>query len=71
VASLAFVGLITFTSRWPAHTPHLRVQVTVQIAAFTVSAAGMAAWAAVDFLPKFRPRCVPWILGTIALVTER
>src|SRR5580704_15035341 len=29
----------------------------------------MAAWAAVDFLPKLRPRCVPWILGTIALVS--
>jgi signal transduction histidine kinase len=66
---LGFVGLITFTSRWPAHTPHLRVQVAVQITAFTVSAAGMAAWAAVDFLPKFRARCVPWILATIALVS--
>ena len=29
----------------------------------------MAAWAAVDYLPKFRPRCVPWILGTMALVS--
>jgi signal transduction histidine kinase len=66
---LAFVGVITFTSRWPAPTPHLRAQVAVQITAFTVSAAGMAAWAAVDFRPKFRARCVPWILGTIALVS--
>jgi signal transduction histidine kinase len=68
-AILAFVGLITFTSSWPAHTPHRGAQVTLQAAAFIVSAALMAAWAAVDYLPKFRPRCVPWILGTIALVS--
>jgi signal transduction histidine kinase len=66
---LAFVGVITFTSRWPAHTPDVRAQVALQITAFTVSAAGMAAWAALDFLPRFRSRCVPWILGTIALVS--
>jgi len=68
-AVLAFVGLITFTSSWPAHTPHRGAQVTLQVVAFTVSAVLMAAWAAVDFLPKLRPRCVPWILGTIALVS--
>jgi signal transduction histidine kinase len=66
---LAFVGMVTFTSRWPAHTPHLHAQVTLQITAFTVSVAAMAAWAALDFLPKFRPRCVPWLLGTMALVS--
>ena len=66
---LAFVGLITFTSSWPARTPHVSAQFTLQVAAFTVSAVLMAAWAAVDFLPKFRSRCVPWILGTIALVS--
>jgi signal transduction histidine kinase len=66
---LGFVGLITFTSSWPPHTPHRGAQVTLQVAAFTVCAALMAAWAAADYLPKFRPRCVPWILGTIALVS--
>jgi signal transduction histidine kinase len=68
-AILAFVGLITFTSSWPAHAPHRGAQVTLQVVAFTVSAALMAAWAAVDYLPKFRVRCVPWILGTMALVS--
>jgi signal transduction histidine kinase len=68
-AILAFVGLITFTSSWPAHTSDRGAQVTLQVVAFTVSAAMMAAWAAVDYLPKFRPRCVPWILGTMALVS--
>jgi signal transduction histidine kinase len=66
---LGFVGLITFTSSWPAHTPHRGAQVTLQVVAFTVCAALMAAWAAVDYLPKFRPRCVPWILGAMALVS--
>jgi signal transduction histidine kinase len=68
-AILAFVGLITFTSSWPPHTSDRGTQVTLQVVAFTVSAAMMAAWAAVDYLPKFRPRCVPWILGTMALVS--
>jgi signal transduction histidine kinase len=68
-AVLAFVGLITFTSSWPAHTPDVRVQAALQVAAYVISAVLMAAWAAVDFLPKLRPRCVPWILGTIALVS--
>jgi signal transduction histidine kinase len=68
-AILAFVGLITFTSSWPAHTPHRGAQVTLQVVAFTVCAALMAAWAAVDYLPKFRARSVPWILGTMALVS--
>ena len=68
-AILGFVGLITFTSSWPPHTPHSRAQVALQVTAFTVSAALMAAWAAVDYLPKFKPRCVPWIFGTIALVS--
>jgi signal transduction histidine kinase len=67
---LAFVGLITFTSRWPAHTQHAHAQLIVQITAFTVSSVGMAAWAAVDFRPEFRARCVPWILGTMALVSS-
>jgi signal transduction histidine kinase len=69
-AILAFVGVITFTSRWPAHTPHLHAQVTLQITAFTVSVAAMAAWAAVDFLPKFRSWRVPWILGIMALLSS-
>jgi signal transduction histidine kinase len=68
-AILTFVGLITFTSSWPPHTAHRGAQVTLQVVAFTVSAALMAAWAAVDYLPKFRPRCVPWILGSLALVS--
>ena len=68
-AVLAFVGLITFTSSWPAHTPDVRVQAALQVAAYVISAVLMAAWAAVDFLPKLRPRCVPWILGAIALVS--
>jgi signal transduction histidine kinase len=68
-AILGFVGLITFTSNWPAHTPHRGAQVTLQVTAFTACAALMAAWAAIDYLPKLRPRCVPWILGTIALVS--
>jgi signal transduction histidine kinase len=68
-AVLALIGLITFTSRWPAHTPHLSAQITLQVTAFTIAATAMAAWAAVDFLPKLRPACVPWILGTIALVS--
>jgi signal transduction histidine kinase len=68
-AILAFVGLVTFTSSWPPHTPHLSAQITLQVTAFVISAALMAAWAAVDFLPKFRSRCVPWILGSIALVS--
>jgi signal transduction histidine kinase len=68
-AILGFVGLITFTSNWPAHTPHRGAQVTLQVTAFTVCASLMAAWAAIDYLPKLRPRCVPWILATIALVS--
>ena len=68
-AVLAFVGLITFTSSWPAHTPDVRVQAALQVAAYVISAVLMAAWAAVDFLPKLRPRCVPWILVAIALVS--
>jgi signal transduction histidine kinase len=66
---LAFVGLITFTSSWPAHTQHVGAQVTLQVTAFTISAAAMAAWAALDFLPRYRSACVPWLLGTIALVS--
>jgi signal transduction histidine kinase len=68
-AVLALVGLITFTSRWPAHTTHISAQITLQVTAFSIAATAMAAWAAADFLPKYRPACVPWILGTIALVS--
>jgi signal transduction histidine kinase len=68
-AVLVFVGLITFTSSWPAHAHHVGAQITLQVTAFTISAAAMAAWAALDFLPKYRSACVPWILGTIALVS--
>jgi signal transduction histidine kinase len=68
-AVLALVGLITFTSTWPAHTPPVSAQITLQVTAFTIAATAMAAWAALDFLPKYRPACVPWILGTIALVS--
>ena len=69
-AILAFVGVVTFTSGWPPHTPHRSAQVTLQVTAFAVAAALMAAWAAVDYLPKLRPRCVPWILGTMVLVSS-
>jgi signal transduction histidine kinase len=66
---LAAVGLVTFTSSWPAHTPYRHAQVVLQVTAYTILAVLMAAWAVTDFLPKVRSRCVPWILGGIALVS--
>ena len=66
---LALVGLITFTSTLPADTPHRSAQVTLQVTAYIISALLMAAWAAMEFAPKLRPACVPWILGAIALVS--
>jgi signal transduction histidine kinase len=66
---LAAVGLITFSSSMPPHTPHRSAQITLQVAAYIASAVLMAAWAATDFLPKLRSRCIPWILGAIALVS--
>jgi signal transduction histidine kinase len=70
VVILALVGLITFTSRWPAHTPHQGAQVTLQVAAYVISAVLMAAWAVADYLPRFKSRCVPWILAILALVSS-
>jgi signal transduction histidine kinase len=70
VVILALVGLITFTSRWPAHTSHQSAQVTLQVTAYVISAVLMAAWAAADYLPRFKPRCVPWILAILALVSS-
>ncbi len=66
---LAAVGLITFTSSWPPHTPHRGAQITLQVAAYIISALLMAAWAAMEFAPKLRSAWVPWILGAIALVS--
>ena len=70
VVILAFVGLITFTSHWPAHTPHHGAQVTLQVTAYVISAVLMAAWAAADYLPRFKSRSVPWILAILALVSS-
>jgi signal transduction histidine kinase len=70
IVILALVGLITFTSNLPPHAPHRAAQVTLQVTAYAISAVLMAAWAAVDFLPRFRARCVPWILAILALVSS-
>jgi signal transduction histidine kinase len=70
VVILALVGAVTFTSRWPSHTPHQGAQVTLQVTAYVISAVLMAAWAALDFLPRFKSRCVPWVLGILALVSS-
>ena len=69
VVILALVGLVTFTSSWPSHTTHRGAQVILQVTAYIISAVLMAAWAAMEFAPKLRPACVPWILGGIALVS--
>ena len=66
---LALVGLITFTSAWPSHTPHRGAQMTLQVAAYIIAVVLMTAWAAMEFAPKLRSVCVPWILGAIALVS--
>ncbi|HTZ25526.1 MAG TPA: histidine kinase [Streptosporangiaceae bacterium] len=66
---LALVGLITFTSTWPSHTPHRGAQMTLQVAAYIIAVVLMTAWAAMEFAPKLRSACVPWILGAIALVS--
>jgi signal transduction histidine kinase len=66
---LALVGLITFTSAWPPHTPHRGAQMTLQVVAYIVVAVLMTAWAAMEFAPKLRSACVPWMLGAIALVS--
>jgi signal transduction histidine kinase len=66
---LALVGLVTFTSAWPSHTPHRGAQMTLQVAAYIVSVLLMAAWMAMEFAPRLRQACVPWILGAIALVS--
>jgi signal transduction histidine kinase len=68
-AILAVVGLITFSSSWPAHTQHRGAQIILQVTAYIILAVLMAAWAAVEFAPKLRSACVPWILGAIALVS--
>jgi signal transduction histidine kinase len=70
IVILALVGLITFTSRWPSHTSHQGAQVTLQVTAYIISAVLMAAWAAADYLPRFKSRCVPWILAILALVAS-
>jgi signal transduction histidine kinase len=41
----------------------------VQVTAYIIAAVLMAAWAAMEFSPRLRPVCVPWILGGIALVS--
>jgi len=69
LAILALVGLVTFTSSWPAHTPHREAQAALQVTAYIIAALLMAAWAAMEFVPKLKPACVPWILGGIALVS--
>ena len=53
-AVLAFVGLITFTSSWPAHTPDVRAQAALQVAAYVISAVLMAAGAAYGWVSQPR-----------------
>jgi signal transduction histidine kinase len=69
-AVLIFVGLVTFTARWPAGAQHVAAQVAIQIAAFAVATVLMTAWALVSYSATIRDRyafLLPCILGTIAV----
>jgi signal transduction histidine kinase len=71
-AVLVAVGVITFGSRWPHGAAHVHAQIVIQITAFALAAALMAAWALVGATATTRERytfLLPWILGAIALIS--
>jgi signal transduction histidine kinase len=62
----AWVGLLTFLI-YPATKPD---RVSLQAAAYAVSAAGLAAWVLIDYWPavaRYRARALPVVLGLIAV----
>jgi signal transduction histidine kinase len=70
-AVLIAVGVVTFTGRWPRDASHVHLQIVVQITAYALAAALMAAWALVGATATTRERysfLVPYILGAIALI---
>ena len=71
-AVLVAVGVITFGSRWPPGAAHVHAQIVIQITAFALAAALMAAWALVGATATTRERytfLLPWILAAIALIS--
>ncbi len=69
-ALLVFVGVVTFTARWPPGAAHLAAQEGIQVVAYVVTAGFMAAWALADYSTAVRVRygfLLPYVLGGIAI----